>query len=579
MARLALVLPRGLQARVADGDLRKHPARVSFNAGAGEALLAWWRSQDPLPATPGNERLEEHLQRVAFAEARYPHPDRLAGLDDRGETYVQYGAPSRITTVKFDDPQLMDAVYQPGVVVNMSDFPDNEVWWYSHIDHAGYFIFYKKGAHYRLGQTSDLLPNTLRYSLGGTYRTRLKAAMLLAVMRSIYQQLALEHPDFAMRYQAVDEYSFRAQDARENAQGRALRREGVVAGTASRGQSGTRTTLDAFEDEAAFNPFQLTPHEFVEHMLQLGRVEDEQAIYRREESLPEHFTEVFTDIENLPLSVRTARFLDDDGATRTEIYWSPTPGGLRPSKNEQDRPAELWSPDQFLIHLTAIQQTADYQDRQTNRKSYLVTELPEAPDASIPAQTMTVRGDTGVYNLALQWDQHRVLASEAEGVRVGPKVKVATHRLDSLTALRADERVLEMSDLKPIFVADLSALDADGASGEPYPHTQIWPELPLGLYFEIYHLAFGDDDQTHYTIAYEIARSEKRGLLRFLGRGEQERATAQTPYTGQRRTARETIVLDMSEWEGEGELEVRVQVTDDVTGREVERVLVFELLN
>ena len=107
----------------------------------------------------------------------------------------------------------------------------------------------------------------------------------------------------------------------------------------------------------------------------------------------------------------------------------------------------------------------------------------------------------------------------------------------------------------------------------------LWPELPLGLYFEIYHLAFGDDDQTHYTIAYEIARSQKQGLLRFLGRGEQERTTAQTPYTGQSRTARETIVLDMSEWEGEGELEVRVQITDDVTGREVERVLVFELLN
>ena len=48
--------------------------------------------------------------------------------------------------------------------------------------------------------------------------------------------------------------------------------------------------------------------------------------------------------------------------------------------------------------------------------------------------------NTGVYNLALQWDQHRVLVSQAEGVRVGPKVKVATHRLDSLTALRADER-------------------------------------------------------------------------------------------------------------------------------------------
>ena len=577
MAQLALVLPRSLLAHAASGNLRGDAAGVAFNAGAGEALLAWWRSQDPLPATPGNERLEEHLQRVAFAEARYPHPDRLSGLDDRGETYVQYGAPSRITTVTFDDPQLIDAVYQPGVVVTLSDFPENEVWWYRHIDRAGYFIFYKKGVHYRLGQTYDLLPNTLRYSLGDTDRTTLKATMVLAVMRSVYQQMALEHPDFALRYQAVDEYSFRAQDILEDERRRMLLRQETPGDRV--GRTGTRTSLDAVTEDAANNPFLLTPQQFVEHMIQRTRVEDEQAVYRREENMPEQFTEVFNAIEILPLSVRTARFLDDDGATRTEIYWSPTPGGLRlSSDDDEDRPADIWSPDHFLINLTAIQQTADYQDRQASRKPYLIADLPDAQDASIPAQTMIVRGDTGRYNLALQWDQHRVLTSEAEGLTVGPKVGVATHRADSLTALRTDERILEMSDLKPIFVSDFSALDADGALGEPYPHAQIWPELPLGLYFEIYHLAYGDDDQTHYTIAYEIARSKQGGLLRFLGRGDEERTSVQNPYTGQSRTAREYIVLDMSEWEGEGALEVRVQVTDDVTGRQMERRLVFDLM-
>ena len=575
VAQLALVLPRGLRAAVVSGALRDDAVDVAFHAGAGEALLAWWRSQDPLPATPGNERLEEHLQRVAFAQARYPHPDRLSGLDDRGETYVQYGAPSRITTVTFDDPQLIDAVYQPGVVVTLSDFPDNEVWWYPHIDRTGYFMYYKKGPHYHLGEIYDLLPNTLRYSLGNTDRTALKAAMVLAVMRSVYQQLALLHPDFALRYQAIDDYTFRAQDALEDERTRFL--EGQVRGssTGTRGRTGLQANLDAAEAEATYNPFLLKPQEFAEHMIQRTRVEDEQAMYRRQESMPEQFTEVFDEVEILPLSVRTARFLDDD-ATRTEIYWSPTPGGLRPS--ESDLSPGLWTPDHFLIHLTVVQQTADYQDRQASRKPYLIADLPEAEDASIPAQTMVVHGDTGRYNLALQWDQHRVRAGEAEGVHVGPKVGVATHRADSLTALRADERILEMSDLKPIFVSDLAALDAAGASGEPYPHPQIWPDLPLGLYFEIYHLAYGDDDQTHYTIAYEIARSKQGGLLRFLGRGDEERTSVQNPYTGQSRTAREYIVLDMSEWEGEGALEVRVQVTDDVTGRQMERRLVFDLM-
>ncbi len=584
VARLALVMPEGLQARVADGDLQKHPERVLFKAGAGEALLAWWRRQDPLPATPRNERLEEHLLRLTFAERQYPLADRATGFDDRGVIYVQYGAPSRITNILFNNPKLMDAVYQPGVVVNLSDFPDNEVWWYQHIDRAGYYLFVKKGAQYRRAETYDLMPSTLRYGLGSSDRSKRKATMLLAVMRDVYRQLAMHHPDFAMRFQDVDDYALREEEILSDQRSRLLaRQEAQLQRAGSQRRAGTLTNNNLTRDDATLDPLRLSPQEFVEHILFTSRIEDEQAFYRREESMPEQFTEVFRDIEILPLSVRTARFLDDDGATRTEIYWSPTPGGLRFSGKQQkkkDPPTpDVWPPNQFLIHLTAIQQTADYQDRQTSRKPYLVTDLPDVQDAAIPAQTMTVHGDTGVYNLALQWDQHRARASEAEGVRVGPKVQVATHRLDSLTALHADERVLEMSDLKPIFVADLSALDADGASGEPYPHTQIWPELPLGLYFEIYHLAFGDDDQTHYTIAYEIARSQKRGLLRFLGRGDEERTTVQTAYTGQTRTARETIVLDMSEWQGQGGLEVRVHVTDDATGREVERVLVFELLN
>ena len=62
---------------------------------AGLFLAAWWRSRDPRLATERNERLEEHLRRVAEARQYYGHDGHVSGLDDRGEIYIRYGKPSR----------------------------------------------------------------------------------------------------------------------------------------------------------------------------------------------------------------------------------------------------------------------------------------------------------------------------------------------------------------------------------------------------------------------------------------------------------------------------------------------------
>jgi hypothetical protein len=191
---------------------------------------------------------------------------------------------------------------------------------------------------------------------------------------------------------------------------------------------------------------------------------------------------------------------------------------------------------------------------------------------------MVVQGHAGRYNLALQWDQYRALLSETGDVQIGPQVKVATHHADSLSALNPDESRLEMSDLKPLVIRDVAMLTEEQGGAEPYPHHDIWPDLPLGFYFEVYHLTYGADDQAHFTVSYEIGRDKTRNpLLRFLGRGDEERTSVATPYTGQSRTAREYILLDLSEWEGQGTLEIRVRVTDETTGQQITRTLPFKM--
>jgi hypothetical protein len=169
---------------------------------------------------------------------------------------------------------------------------------------------------------------------------------------------------------------------------------------------------------------------------------------------------------------------------------------------------------------------------------------------------------------------------EAGEVQLGPQVQVATHRIDSLSMLNPNARRLEMSDLKPLIIRDIAALADDQTGAEPYPHRDIWSDLPLGFYFEVYHLTFGADDQAHYTVTYEIVRGKERNpLLRFLGRGDEERTAVSTPYTGTSRTAREYLMLDLSEWEGQGELDVQVRVKDETTGQEISRILSFTMNN
>ncbi|MEM6336621.1 MAG: GWxTD domain-containing protein, partial [Bacteroidota bacterium] len=55
-------------------------------------LEHWWRQTDPMPATVLNERLIEHLRRVAFAAETYA--DAQGSVDDRGKLYVRLGRPS-----------------------------------------------------------------------------------------------------------------------------------------------------------------------------------------------------------------------------------------------------------------------------------------------------------------------------------------------------------------------------------------------------------------------------------------------------------------------------------------------------
>lgn len=588
LARLLPIVPTTLQQQTGLDHLREEGLKGQA-AEAGALLVAWWRSQDAAPASRANERIEEHLRRVSHAEATYaPQGD----LDARGDVYIRLGEPSHTTAVTFDNLNFRSKVLDRSLTLHLSDFPRNEFWVYEHIDEAAQFLFYEVAGIYHLGEIRDLLPSVLRNGLGSTERGRSKARALVRTLDEIYRQLSLYHPGFAAIYQDVasyagllDEAEFVAQDAaqfqagRQSADGQDSGSEVLPQEVRDALSSGANSTASVSLPGSVFSADR--PDLFAQSILSQAHVEDEQALLQRRQYVPQTYTNTFDDADPLPTVVRLARFLDEDGTTRTEVYWGAPPGALQPSKAMRNtlRKAGHTSTD-YLLLSTVVQQDDAYHERVVNYHRTLLRDL-DADDAALPPQTYVARGDTGLYHLALQWDQYIVtLRADDEPIVLGMRAKAGTFRADSLQALSPDEQVLEMSDLKPMTVPEAAQeAAADRAdAGMLYPFETLEKHTPLRLYFELYHLAFGPDDQTRYTVAYEVRPVKKGGLLRFLGGRQDEGMAAQTQYTGSSRTAQEQIVLDFEAWEGYGALQITVRVTDEVTGQHVERALPLTLV-
>ncbi|MEM6645424.1 MAG: hypothetical protein AAF730_04150 [Bacteroidota bacterium] len=506
-------------------------------------LFEWLRRADALPATRQNERLDEHLQRVGYALSRYSRPDVPSHLDARGETWVRYGEPYSLKTLTYDEPRLTDLLFSPGgPAITYAELPAAEFWIYAHIDRAAYFIFVEdRDEYYRQGDTEDLIPRGLRQGFSRSERGIRKAQITIALMRYVFRELAILHPDFESRYNEVETYASIAEDD--------LRPQGYA-----------------------------PPGVFARRSVVQTAAQDQQMMRDRALYVPETYTETLGDFGPLDVASRVVRFLDPNGTTRTEVFWAPEPGSMLLPRRERRRLREMdVDLSRYYMVATAIQKNLDYTDRVVSHNRFFAVDLPVNSSMTLPVQQLTARGDTSRYHLALQWNQH--LIRDLERQEVGDAIKMGSARYDDLNALSNDPTVLEMSDLLPLF-----SLDADGfigASGEvqgqPYPFGTLTNEMPMALTFEVYHLTYGSDDATRYQVEYEIERAADDSRLRLRG-ADEGRTSVQTAYTGTSRTAKESIFVDLSQWSGRGDLIITVRVTDLNSNQQVERSVAFELL-
>jgi GWxTD domain-containing protein len=541
----AVVLPDALQARTGlTVDPLTLDVTVDRAPNAGAVLAGWWRQQDPLPATWANERIAEHLRRAVEARARFTHDGTM---DDRGKVFIRLGAPRRDVSIGMEDNETASAI--------ATDIRRNEFWTYPHVHPDAYYLFVEVDPHrYRLSPVNALFPPDMRTGLAGTSdRARRNALDYLYTMEDVLRELGTFHGDYGQL--AADVFD-RAAWARDNAQ------HGIGS-----------------------DPIEGPVGDYLQGKESELRNQDRKHAERRAQRVPASHTSVAEGVPGLPVAAQAARFLTPDGRTRVEVDWS-LPTAALSLTDEQARPlrdAAGWTetPSQFAVQATAVRERSGHAKAEVRRRQHVVQ--PSSTDGAIVApQTVALTTEDSLFHVALQWDQ-RALRREGRGAqRVSPVLRRHTARRDSLTALRSDPSVLEMSDLKLLAAPDgRDRATPTPGNAVPYPFDRVHATQPLALAFEVYHLAYAADDRTRYTVAYSTRwTADAGGLAGLFGGDEQKETATATTYRGDRRRTEEFIVLDIQDLVEETvqNFTVTVRVTDRVTGQQVARETAFQVV-
>lgn len=522
----------------------------------GRILREYWRSQDLTPATMVNERLIEHLQRVEFACQHYAS-DNLRGFDDRGKIYVRFGRP----TAKASAGTL--GLDMSGENPRVYYFRPHEVWSYRFLGINMFFPFvdFRDGRGYILVDRIDTAIPHDSFAKGGTKSQR-GSVPEIDIRLYFYNQLAKSNPLF---YNWVHEL--------EDIKGDEVLRNTKFMGSG--------TPLRVRNIKSIYTTTHL----------------DFQAKSYRLDSAPEAASEVLSDIEDLPIHIQTARFLEKDGATRLELYFGLLKGDLM-----TESLAPLLPIDTLLIKLAlAVEDLSLWPE---SAHYFLL--------ASLSGEEFPQSSDTLLFQVTVKMQQNRFFVSGQmeswlSGIGVventdhsyaslrtiwrnqfsqsSSLLKFTSFRTGLQKALSKDDSPLLMSDLQLSKHITAEAEHPTSNKGdlfvEPYPFRRVNRQEPLFLYFEIYGLELSPEGQAQYRIAYEAEEVKtKRSILRkitsiFAGR-KKGRVEVESEYTVATPNSREWIALDLKAL-SRGEIKLKVKVTDVISGERAERDIRVEL--
>ncbi|MTI87291.1 MAG: GWxTD domain-containing protein [Balneolaceae bacterium] len=151
---------------------------------AAGIVLSHWKSLDPTPETPENERLIEHGERIAYAKKNFTRNDNTVyETDDRTLTYLRYGKPDIVYTdiLRFDEHAMKsmasEALYQMDLMDKIQDTEkvmeqaikfyremEYEIWLYQHLTESGTIVkifgeSYTRNKFAQIESLRDFVPN------------------------------------------------------------------------------------------------------------------------------------------------------------------------------------------------------------------------------------------------------------------------------------------------------------------------------------------------------------------------------------------------------------------------------------
>ena len=136
--------------------------------------------------------------------------------------------------------------------------------------------------------------------------------------------------------------------------------------------------------------------------------------------------------------------------------------------------------------------------------------------------------------------------------------------------LAASHELLELSDLL-IGVSSPSELESQSLPFPLVPSSRILATDLLKIYFEIYHLYFDEAGTVHYSIDFEVTK------LHGKKKKKEESISLSFNFDAYARTSKEQFEIDISKLT-RGAYELRVQVTDTVSGQKKFRAGNFEII-
>lgn len=555
----------------------------------GADMRGYWVQEDPTPSRDSNERLIEHWERIADARERFNRNSRtIYGTDERALIYIRYGEPDRskngiLTIQNFniqrwlqnqlnpyaegesrgqasssweDSPvadrdytgRLMDAIYE------FHRYPEYEVWFYEDIATEGDdpvpFIFGTdiRTDEFRLQRSvEDFIPEraynperTHSYEDGVEF-TRVGITPALMLQMLYYEQLVDVDPFFNERLNSL--------------------RDDVL----EQGLEALRGMDLAF------------------------KAESREIINQRALSAPRERSTYSGLIPRIPFDVYQYRFLDEDGEPYLLTYVESDPQEAFLIDFHRNR-ARMNAEDSDLPEGEDIRSAFPYYELIHSLQSYdenwnrIESSSDEPP---------IILSRSGVENRDVARSMYR--SSHSSRANKSASVELMNYDPDTRTvyetpfnpALRGMNRLqfriseplvhqadsLEMADLVLGFESEYTT--------EPFPfqvanNALIPSDETLVLHFEVYNLKRRSDETrfTEFELTYRILPVDENGDTRT----DQAEFVLTLNFTNEDEDVIEDLEIETADLRP-GLYDLRVHVTDTVTGREKEREIRFEVVD